>query len=273
MKGIYSLCIVFFFALLLGSCSSTKKSSSPNALNKTYKSPLELLDDVNRNNPNPNWLSTKTNIQYKTAKSSQSVNSSIRLKKDSAIWISVTPLLGIEVARVLITPDSVKYIDRFNKQYSAQNIGALKSYIPIEGDFYTLQNILLGNSFVYSENTVAQTVINKNRHHIISSLSKKQLKGVINKNTLLPVEQQSTWVIPEQYRIKKQLIISDNASHTITIDYDDYKKTDFGYFPGKTELEVNSESEIKIVLKHSKIQNNKHTTMPFRVPASYEVIN
>lgn len=273
MKGIYSLFVVLLFALVLNSCSGTKKSSTSSAMYKSYKSAIDLLEDVNQNNPNPDWLSTKTNIQYKSENQNQSVNSSIRLRKDSAIWISITPLLGIEVARVLITQDSVKYIDRFNKQYSAQSIGALKSYIPIEGDFYTLQNILLGNSFTYSEKTVAQTVINKNKHHIISSLSKRQLKSVVNKNAHLPIEQQNIWIIPNQYRIKKQLIISDNASHTINIDYDDYKETGFGLFPGKTELVVNSDNEIKLVLKHSKVQNNKHKSMPFKVPASYEVIN
>src|SRR5690606_28598736 len=45
------------------------------------------------------------------------VTASIRLIRDEAIWISMTALLGMEVARVLITPDSIKVINRLQSTY------------------------------------------------------------------------------------------------------------------------------------------------------------
>ena len=41
----------------------------------------------------------------------------IRIRKDSAIFISVAPFLGIEVARILITPDHVKMVNRLESTY------------------------------------------------------------------------------------------------------------------------------------------------------------
>ena len=45
------------------------------------------------------------------------VTANVRIVHDEAIWISVTALMGIEVARVLITPDSVKIINRLQAEY------------------------------------------------------------------------------------------------------------------------------------------------------------
>ncbi|HAR20844.1 MAG TPA: DUF4292 domain-containing protein, partial [Cytophagales bacterium] len=39
----------------------------------------------------------------------------IRIRKDSVIWISVNPALGIEVVRALITKDSIFVIDKIHK--------------------------------------------------------------------------------------------------------------------------------------------------------------
>ena len=272
MKSINLIIILFSLAIFITSCSSTKKTGASSAI-KSFKSPNELMVQINNSHALPERLSTKTNIQYKSEKENQSVTAQIRIRLDSAIWISVTPLLGIEVARVLITKDSVKYLDRFNKKYSAQSIIALKKYIPIEGDFYTLQSIILGNHFTYSKNIALKSVLTKNKYYVLSSLNKKELKNTVNKKVLFPINQQNVWVLPEIYRINKQVIIDNTLSHSIQISYDEFEETSFGWFPKKTKLLVSSDNKIEIYLRHSRIQNNKFKTLPFKVPASYESIN
>lgn len=272
MKSISFFSVLLALIIISASCSSTKKSTTTTA-SKSYKSTTGLLEEVNKNQALPEWLSTKTNIQYKTEKENQSVTAQIRMRLDSAIWISVTPLLGIEVARILITRDSVKYLNRFNKEYSVQSIASLKRYIPLDGDFFTLQSIILGNHFTYSQNIELKSIIHQNKFYVMSSLNKKELKSTIKKDVLVPIDQQNVWVLPDMYRVGKQLIIDKAASHTINIDYDDFEETDFGWFAKKTELNVSSDSEIKIVLKHSRIQHNKYKSMPFNIPSSYESVN
>ena len=45
--------------------------------------------------------------------------------RDSAIWLSISPLLGIEAVRVLLTKDSVKALDRLNNIYYSECKGYL----------------------------------------------------------------------------------------------------------------------------------------------------
>ncbi len=44
------------------------------------------------------------------------------MEKDKAIFLSVAPFLGIEVARVLITPDTVKFINRLQSRFFVGDI-------------------------------------------------------------------------------------------------------------------------------------------------------
>jgi hypothetical protein len=43
------------------------------------------------------------------------VNATMRMYKDSAIWLSANAVLGIEAMRVLITKDSVKLLNKLDK--------------------------------------------------------------------------------------------------------------------------------------------------------------
>ena len=54
----------------------------------------------------------KAKADFSSERASGNVTVYIRMQKDSVIWISITGPLNIEGARVLITPDSVKIINK-----------------------------------------------------------------------------------------------------------------------------------------------------------------
>lgn len=68
----------------------------------------------------------------------------MRLENRKAIWISAKTM-GIEVGRVLITPDSVKVLNHLNRSYYAREFGYLSQVTGTALSFYELQNILVGN--------------------------------------------------------------------------------------------------------------------------------
>ena len=41
----------------------------------------------------------------------------VKKQRDSFIWVSVSAALGVDVARLLLTPDSVKFISPREKKY------------------------------------------------------------------------------------------------------------------------------------------------------------
>lgn len=78
-------------------------------------------------------------------KDNHEVNIQIRMLKDEAIWISATALLGLEVGRVLLTPDSIWVINRLESVYYKDRYRAGYKWLGEELGFQDLQNLMIGN--------------------------------------------------------------------------------------------------------------------------------
>ena len=84
-------------------------------------------------------------IDYAGEDMSVSASATLRMKKDSLLWLSVKKL-GFEIARVQVTTDSVYVVDRFNKEYTVEGLAYLaESYGLPAGSLTELQDFILGN--------------------------------------------------------------------------------------------------------------------------------
>jgi len=91
------------------------------------------------------YFSGRSKIKYLDDNQSMNANASIRVKKDSIIWISVTPGLGIEMLRTVILQDSIHVIDRINKSYYSYDFDSLSTRLNFQVNYKMLEAILFGN--------------------------------------------------------------------------------------------------------------------------------
>ncbi|HTR31645.1 MAG TPA: DUF4292 domain-containing protein [Puia sp.] len=76
------------------------------------------------------------------------VNAIVRIKRDSIIWIEIYAKVGpmtIKAFQALITPDSVKILDRVKKVARLRSVSYLQEQVHLPVDFGTIQDILIGN--------------------------------------------------------------------------------------------------------------------------------
>ena len=125
---------LIFFTLLFSSC---KKDFYTLSFLDKKKLQIEEVDF--------NYFTGKTKITYLDDKQNLNANATIRIKKDSIIWISVTPGLGIEMLRAVILQDSICVIDRMNKSYYTYDFDSLSKKLKFEVDYNTIEAILFGN--------------------------------------------------------------------------------------------------------------------------------
>ncbi|UZJ66276.1 DUF4292 domain-containing protein [Sphingobacterium sp. KU25419] len=90
-------------------------------------------------------FSGKAKSKISIGKSSQDATVNIRIEKDKKIWISITALLGLEVGRVLITPDSVQILNKFQGEYIGKPFSYLYQYASEDLTFANVQDLLLAN--------------------------------------------------------------------------------------------------------------------------------
>src|SRR6188508_1360887 len=101
---------LFLTLLFLNGCSLFKTTEKPIVIKNNRKledkTADELLKAIHDSSFAAEWISGKAAVETDMEGKTSSFDISIRVRKDSVIWISISPLLGIEVARVLITRDS-----------------------------------------------------------------------------------------------------------------------------------------------------------------------
>lgn len=136
----YYFLFFIFFTLLLSACGKKAvgiKSAS-----------TSTLENFKVDNVDFRYLTTSSRIKFSDDNKKMSATANIRMKKDSIIWISITPGFGIEAARGLITRDSLIFINRLDREYSAYNFQDLSREFNFDINFDLVQSVLLGNMMV-----------------------------------------------------------------------------------------------------------------------------
>ena len=100
-----------------------------------------------------NMLASQKSWQTLVAKGSVSLGSlsssfEMRMINNESMQISLRPIFGIEIARVVVTTDSIFLYDKLNKRYIAESIKTFSDKIPFEPTISDLQNALIGHPFI-----------------------------------------------------------------------------------------------------------------------------
>lgn len=262
---------LFFAFIFITSCKVREKTTEKK-ISLDNKSARTLLAYLKQNEFRGEWLSAKFNTDVTIDSSKTSFGVSLRTRKDSAIWMSISPALGIEVARAIATKDSLKFINRLNSTYFIGDYNYISKLLHTELDFYMLQSLLVGNSVeFYEEDEKLRSAIDDHKY-LLSTIRKRRLKKVIERNKELKDPVQSIWLEPGTYKIARILFNDFGANRTFDAKFEHFEKIDSLYFPHKISFDIKAEKKISMSLEYSKITINKPLTFPFSIPEKYDPI-
>jgi hypothetical protein len=145
--------------ILLGtSCKKTKTDSQAKkqAEAGTGRPPALLMSRDEW--PQPFWTA-KAKINLKHPKMNVSFNMTMRAEKDQKLWFSAQAFGLLEVARGLITKDSLKVWDKFNNRCMVGSLDKLEDFVPVPMGLSQLQYFLMGRVFWDSLNMGQETKI------------------------------------------------------------------------------------------------------------------
>ncbi|MBC7411364.1 MAG: DUF4292 domain-containing protein [Bacteroidia bacterium] len=231
---------------------------------------LQLVKKQHEHELRYNWLSLKAAVETETNGENQNFDASIRIKKDSAIWISISPALGIEVMRVLITPDTVKYMNRLNNTYFVDAVCKINDLIHADFDFYMIQDLLVGNSFEYYDDDRLKTSIVDN-NYLISSVRKGKLKRFAHTINTERDAVQSMWLEPLNFKLVKLRLDEFTSQRELTTVYSNFKAVEDStqLMPHTINMNLKAQKTIVIRVNYSKVKLNQPQEFPFKIPAKY----
>ena len=272
---------MFIFALLplifLSACSPTRKVIKNPEQHKVTDSVAanqlksdDLLSLIIKNQPQADWITAKASVNTNIGDNEEGFNINMRLRKDSALWVSINALLGIEAARVLITKDSIKFMDKIHNKYKVDDYEFIREVLNVKLDFNTLQSVLLGNFFNYRNEFKFSSVYVEDTFFILSTLTKHKLKRALeDKDPNKPVIQ-DFYIDPVTYRIITMKIEDNRIEKSITTNYEQFITTEAGLIPFKNKTEIAADKKISVIIEYSKMNFNEPQSMPFNIPAGYE---
>jgi len=240
--------------LVLGSISSCGKKRIQTEAKIKKKSAKQIQKKVEKNDFEVEWFAAKAKVSYTEPNNySQTFNANVRVKTDSAIWISIVPLLGIEMARMLITDQRVQVLDRINKKYYNLDHYYVEQMLGYPVDFNLLQSALMGQRFYQFKRPKASTTQNK-----------YFLEDVVNKVV------SRLWLNPTDFSIYKMQLYDERASKRLDMvlsDYGDFKKFNFAK---KRTVDIFSPENYHIDIAYSKIKFNEAQNLSFKISDKYE---
>ena len=242
---------LFLIVIVLFSCSKKTAVTDPNFV-KNNKLVFEI--------PDFEYLNTKTKIQYKDADNSLSASATIRIKKDSIIWMSLSPALGIEAARAMITQDSMVLMNRLHKEYTVYDFQLLSEKFHFDIDYQLIQSMILGNLPLKTDSS---------SNEVISS---KQFYIVKQRNGDYAID---SYISRELMKLQKVEMMEVPTRNSITLEYENFKPLAAFSIPFNSFISLNYEqgSELKsteINIKHGRAELASALRFPFVIPSRYE---
>ncbi len=265
---------ILMIVVTLASCKSAKKIQTAITKTKTDTTQMIIVDNAHADSVavihdlmlklNSNRIvtfktfSAKMKVNYRDKEGEQpELTVFIRMQKDSLIWVSVNAtIFSYEALRVLITPDSVKVLNKKDKIVQLRSVSYLKELVDLPFDFYTLQDFLLGNPIYLDSNVVSYK---KNDQSItlmnVGSLF-KHLLSITSGDYLL---------------LHSKLDDADPLrNRTADLTYSGYETTNGVKFATERRVSVSEKGKLDVDMNFKQYGFNEILSYPFSIPKNFK---
>ncbi|WP_319271435.1 DUF4292 domain-containing protein [uncultured Draconibacterium sp.] len=288
MKFLKYFRISLFMAAVLFAVSSCKTPSELAVVEARPISTSKLLKRIEQNAFDYEYLTIKRiNCNFSSSQSKAAFKINLKAKKDDRILVSISKL-NIPVGRVLLTPDSVKYVNYIDRNYFIDDYSYLSSFLNIDLDFATIQSIISNNAFSYRNDPrdkdfkTFDAVIEDNQYVLQSEKTRKLSKLEEKENKaerhLKRLDDQALIVQkmffnPGNFALNHLLISDKTNDRNMNLVFEDYTEVENKAYPGTIEMNFHSpEEEIDMKIRMSGFSTEKITSFSIKIPEKYEEI-
>ncbi len=270
MKSIVYM-VTALVLLMSAACRTTKKINTVISKKDTASTVLadahadsvryinEVFRSVEKNTVDFNTFSGKMKVEYwdKDGKGPE-LTVFVRMKKDSVIWLSINAtVFSYEAFRLMITPDSVKLLNKKDKVVQYRSVEYLEEIAQLPFDFNTMQDLIIGNPVFLDSNIVSYK--NSGSSITLTSVGNffKNLMTINKENFLL-----------EHVKLDD---INPKRSRTSELNYSGYAPTEGNPFATVRKIVLAEKNRLEVQMEFKQFIFNESLNYPFAVPKNYSV--
>lgn len=203
------------------------------------------------------FLKIRSKINYSSGSDSQSFPVTVHIEKDNQIWLSIA--VGLEVARGLITKDSVIFLDRLHRTYYKYDFETLSRRFRFNLNFDLVQSILIGNMPL--QKRAADDITRQEGSFVI----RQQEKGIAIEN----------FIAESNLKLQKLTAAEPASGNRMQIDYGNFLTINNFLVPQEIIAKIDAPKDDKttqtfINLQHNRIEFlNESPGFSFSIPKGY----
>lgn len=245
----------------------------------------KLLKQIESNRLNDSTLFAKRiDVSFTDGENSDNFKASLKISRDSFMQISLTAPLGIEVARILLTQDSIKFVDVYHKKYFLADYDYFNQRYDVSLTYDFLQNIftntfsdftLLGESNLRTKRyKLDRTEMGYKLWTVDKKNAGKKLKKFYKQSGSERDEMillQEILIDPTYFRPLSMSLKDLNEGVGISVRYENFVRFGEELFPEKMRFTLFSKkSNMDLNLKFQRMEFNVPVEPNFRILSKYK---
>ena len=201
----------------------------------------------------------KARVNFRDNKKEREVRSTIRVRKDSIIWMTFS-VVGVQGGKALINKDSIVIVSTVDKEYYVFDYVELSDRFKFKIDYDIIQAAFLGNPVAPR---LPEDIVTEDPSFNIL----KQSRG--------PVSIKS-YINAASTKVEKVEMTESNSNNSLTINYSNFQQVGPKIFPynGVISLFYKTAAGIlnnTITFEYTKAEvGDRELRFPFNIPRKYE---
>jgi len=219
------------------------------------------------------WVNAKANVESNIDGKEESFDIKLSVKKDSAMLISIRYILGLEVAKVLITKDSVKFVNYISKNYFKGDFNYINELLNADIDFDLLQAVLFGNSAEFSEDdTKLKPVTDRQNCRYLLSTERTRRLRKIQSGREIKTALQTLTLNPDNFKILINEFVDPTTNRRFVATYNNFTAKDSVFAPYHVDIDVVAQKKASVKIEYVRIEKNTPQKLSINIPSKYEEI-
>ena len=274
MRRVVQLVGLLLLIVVIQACHPKRKIVTDGSRPIPGKGAGYILRNVEEVETDFEWFSAKISTQLISGEEKNSFKTSVRIRKDSAIWAQIT-YGSVLIAHSIITPDSVKVILKRDKKYFFKDIQFINDEYGLNVSYDLLQDLLTGNAVGYEKKGKYKVVDDSSYYQLTTHKEKKIAKWMEkhpkNEDKMVFIRYQ---FYPSNFKMAHLRI--EDVSDTTSLSVENYNYKDYDGGPHPEVIRVfgsSSRDSIRLELIFQKVEWNEKQEFPFNIGENYERID
>jgi hypothetical protein len=282
--------LVILFVPFLFGCKSKEIVVTQEPLKE--RTQAFLTRHIDKNKFEFDWLGMKLDAEFTSGEEQQGFKATVRMRKDSAVSVSVSPALGIEVLRMLVDRDSLKMVSEIpgDKYVFLGSVEQLSELAKIDLDVSTMQDLLIGNPIGLSrEEGRMKSGIEKldmEYYTLISRMSRRVRRASEDQDTLVIREGRRVpkrledndwisskfWIESNFYKVAKCELTDLRTKRMVQINYSEFDEEDVSHYPHKCNIQIEDvKGKTSLDFKIVRLNTQNHYDFTFDYDKDYPI--